>query len=301
MSGIGSRSDWLPALAAFEAAARYQNFAHAAEDLHLSASAVSHHVRKLESRLGTKLFQRHARGVSLTAHGRLLADAASDALADLDEVLQGLRNRRDEQQPVRVTMLHSFLNAWMIHRLPAFAQAYPDVGVIFETEIGLTRFDEGGPDLGIRYGPGQWQGLVSQRLMDDQLIPVAAPSLPHLASVRSARDIAHLPLLSDLAPHGWNDWFRAAGVRGIRITERYTFSESVDVLEACAQGLGAALARSRVAAPWLARGRLQTLPGPPLMTRDAYHLVYPAHRPLRPAARVFADWLLSLDFGAIDA
>ncbi|MGH8077899.1 MAG: LysR family transcriptional regulator, partial [Lysobacter sp.] len=63
------RSEWLPALAAFESAARYQNFAHAAEELHLTASAVSHHVRKLESRLGVVLFQRHARGVSLTAEG----------------------------------------------------------------------------------------------------------------------------------------------------------------------------------------------------------------------------------------
>src|SRR3990170_8619599 len=71
------RPDWLPALSAFESAARHQNFAHAAEELHLTASAVSHHVRKLEARLGVALFQRHARGVSLTAEGRQLADAAS--------------------------------------------------------------------------------------------------------------------------------------------------------------------------------------------------------------------------------
>ena len=71
------RPDWLPALSAFEAAARHQNFAHAAEELHLTASAVSHHVRKLEDRLGVALFQRHARGVILTAEGRQLADAAA--------------------------------------------------------------------------------------------------------------------------------------------------------------------------------------------------------------------------------
>ncbi|MFP2900874.1 LysR family transcriptional regulator [Corallococcus sp. 4LFB] len=69
------RTDLLPALAAFESAARHQNFARAAEELHLTASAVSHHVRKLEDRLGVVLFQRHARGVALTAEGRQLADA----------------------------------------------------------------------------------------------------------------------------------------------------------------------------------------------------------------------------------
>ncbi|MFY0576404.1 LysR family transcriptional regulator [Cystobacter fuscus] len=100
-------TDWLPALAAFESAARHQNFAHAAQELHLTASAVSHHVRKLEAQLGVALFQRHARGVSLTAEGRRLADAASSALTDMDVVLRGLRAARDEHDRVRITTLHS--------------------------------------------------------------------------------------------------------------------------------------------------------------------------------------------------
>src|SRR5207342_3199174 len=85
------RADLLPALAAFESAARHQNFAHAAEELHLTASAVSHHVRRLESRLGVSLFQRHARGVSLTFEGRQLADSASSAMADMESVVRSLR------------------------------------------------------------------------------------------------------------------------------------------------------------------------------------------------------------------
>ena len=64
------RPTLLPALGVFAAAARHQNFAHAAEELHLTASAVSHHVRKLETILGARLFLRHARGVSLTPEGR---------------------------------------------------------------------------------------------------------------------------------------------------------------------------------------------------------------------------------------
>ena len=87
------RADWLPALAAFESAARHQNFAHAGEELHLTASAVSHHVRKLEARLGVSLFQRHARGVSLTDAGRQLAHSASSAMAGMEAVLGGLRER----------------------------------------------------------------------------------------------------------------------------------------------------------------------------------------------------------------
>ena len=290
------RPDWLSALAAFEAAARHQNFAHAAEELHLTASAVSHHVRKLEARLGVSLFQRHARGVSLTAEGRLLADAAGSALTDLDGVLRGLR-ASDDRERVRITSLHSLTYTWLLPRLPEFTALHPQIRLSVDTEIALTRFDDGGPDLGIRHGPGYWPGLTAHHLMDDALFPVAAPDLPGLEQVHAAADITRLPLVSDLARQGWQDWFRAAGVHGARLDERHTFSDTTDALNAAAFGLGVALARERIAAPYLAAGRLVRLPGPVLAARWGYYVVYPAHRQLRNAARSFVDWLLAVDRG----
>src|SRR3546814_18439244 len=87
------RSALLPSLGVFAAAARHQNFAHAAAELHLTASAVSHHVRKLEASLGVALFPRHARRLTLTGAGRLLADAASAAATELDAAAQSLGRR----------------------------------------------------------------------------------------------------------------------------------------------------------------------------------------------------------------
>ena len=140
---MGMRADWLSALAAFESAARHQNFAHAAEELHLTASAVSHQVRKLEARLGVTLFRRHARGVILTPAGRQLADTAGTALADLESVLASLRPGRDQRQRVRVTTLHSLAYTWLLPRLPQFARLHPDVRLDIETDVALTRFDDG--------------------------------------------------------------------------------------------------------------------------------------------------------------
>lgn len=285
------RPDLISALAAFETAARHQNFAHAAEELHLTASAVSHHVRKLEARLGVSLFQRHARGVALTAEGRRLADAAGSALADLDSVLRSLR-ASDDHDRLRITSLHSLTYTWLLPRLPAFVAAHPQIRLSIDTEVALTRFDEGGPDLGIRHGPGHWPGLTALHLMDDALFPVAAPDLPGLAQVRTAADVARLPLVSDLARQGWHDWFRAAGVHGASLDERHSFSDTTDALNAAAFGLGAALAREQIAAPYLAAGRLMRLPGPVLTARWGYYVVYPAHRRLRSAAGSFVDWLL---------
>lgn len=286
------RPELLPALAAFEAAARHQNFAHAAEELHLTASAISHHVRKLEQRLGVALFQRHARGVALTAEGRLLADAAGSALTDLDGVLRGLHGMRDDRDRVRITTLHSLIYTWLLPRLPAFAALHPQIRLVFDSSVGLTRFDEGGPDLAIRHGPGHWPGLSAHHMMDDALFPMASRELA--APVSTPADIARLPLVSDLARQGWHDWFRAADVHGAQPDVRFTFSDSTDALEAAAHGLGAVLAREKVARPWLVDGRLQRLPGPQLPTRWNYYIVHPSHRRLRPAAQVFVDWLLSV-------
>jgi DNA-binding transcriptional LysR family regulator len=287
------RPDWLPALAAFESAARHQNFAHAAEELHLTASAVSHHVRKLEARLGQPLFQRHARGVALTAEGRRLADAAGSAMADIEGVLRTLHGTRDDQHRVRVATLHSLAYTWLVPRLQGFATLHPETRLSFDTEVALTRFDDGGPDLAIRHGPGHWPGLTALPLMPDAMFPVAAPSMPGLARVRTAAQVATLPLISDLARQGWHDWFRAAGAHGARFREVYTFSDSTDAMNAAAYGLGAALAREQIVAPWLESGRLQRLPGPAMPSRFSYFIVYPAHRSLRPAAREFVDWLMA--------
>ena len=286
------RGDWLPALAAFESAARHQNFAHAGEELHLTASAVSHHVRKLESRLGVALFRRHARGVSLTAEGRQLADAASDALTDLDGVLSELRASRDEQDRVRIATLHSLANSWLIPRLPGLVDAHPHIRLTVDTEVVLTRFEEGGPDFAIRHGPGHWPGLTAHPLMEDALFPVAAPTLPGIDGIRAAADVAGLPLVSDLGRQGWHDWFRAADVRTGALDERHVFKDSTDALEAAAFGLGAALAREKIVTSYLASGRLVRLPGPVIPARWNYYVVYPAHRRLRPAARLVVDWLL---------
>ncbi|MCP3097401.1 LysR substrate-binding domain-containing protein [Myxococcus sp. K15C18031901] len=285
-------SDWLPALAAFESAARHQNFARAAEELRLTASAVSHHVRKLESLLGTALFTRHARGVALTHEGRQLADTAGKALADVGDVLRALGDVQTERNLVRVTTLHSLAYTWLLPRLPSFTAAHPHVRLRIDSEQALTRFDESGPDLGIRLGQGPWPGLTAHHLMDETLFPVASPRMVGLDAVRAPADIARLPLVEDLARQGWQDWFRAAGLHGLHLDVRHTFSDTTSALMAAVLGLGVALAREQLTAPYFAQGSLVRLPGPALPGRTGYYVVYPAHRRPRPAARAFIDWLL---------
>jgi len=281
----------LPAFGVFAVAARHQNFAHAAEELRLTASAVSHHVRRLEAALGVKLFQRHARGVALTAEGRSLADAATSALADIDAVAIALNGVARHGSRVRVATLHSLTNCWLLPRLGRFSALHPRIRVTIETSGALTRFDDTGPDLAIRFGAGSWSALTAHHLMDEHLFPAAAPTLSGLAAVTEAIHIAKLPLVTDLAFQGWREWFRAAGIRGIRLPEMHSFTDSTDAMQAAAYGLGATLVRTRIVEPFLRSGELVRLPGPLVKARFGYYAVHPSHKRPAGAVATFLDWL----------
>jgi DNA-binding transcriptional LysR family regulator len=163
--------------------------------------------------------------------------------------------------------------------------------VIFESGLGLARFDADGPDLAIRHGAGYWPGLTAHFLMDEELFPAAAPTLPGARDLANVAAIARLPLVTDLAFQGWPDWFRAAGLRGVILPDMHTFNDSTDALRAAACGLGAVLARSRIAGPYLRSGELVRLPGPAVKARFAYYAVHPTHRRPNPSAAAFIQWL----------
>ena len=166
---------------------------------------------------GWRLFQRHARGVALTAEGRKLADAAGSALADVDGVLRSLRLARDDSDRIRITTLHSLTYTWLTAAPARLRRAHPQLRLSVDTEIALTRFDDGGPDLGIRHGPGHWPGLTAHFLMDEALFPVASPSYPGLERITRGRarraaaaDLRPLaPRLARLVPRRRRAWRQA--------------------------------------------------------------------------------------------
>ena len=281
----------LPAFGVFAVAARHQNFANAAEELGLTASAVSHHVRGLEATLGVKLFQRHARGVVLTDEGRSLADAATAALSDIDAVAIALNSVARNATRVRVAALHSLTYCWLLPRLPRFVAAHPRIRLSFETGTAITRFDHTGPDLAIRHGAGSWPGLTADYIMDEHLFPAAPPTLAGLHGVTEAAHVTTLPLVTDLAHQGWREWFRAAGVRGVRLPEMHSFTDSTDAMQAAIHGFGVILARSRIVEPYIRDGKLVRLVGPAVKARYGYFAVYPSHRRPTTGVASFLEWL----------
>jgi LysR family glycine cleavage system transcriptional activator len=283
----------LPPLRSFrvlEAAARHQNYTRAADELHLTHSAVSHQIHALEESLGTRLFERNGRQMRATEAGRQLAHdvrATLDALAAAVERVRG----GDAGNSITVSVLPSFAAAWLVGRLGGFLENNPQIELRLESTTALADFRNDGVDMAIRYGSGGYDGCESIKLFDDDLFPTMSPKLFRSLRVRAPADLARVPLLR-IRNQPWAPWFAAAGVSLAEPRRGSVFSDSELALQAAIQGQGAVLARGSLAAGKLRAGTLvapfkHRIPSP-----QTCWLVYPPQNARKPAVQLFRDWLL---------
>ncbi|MBB6251832.1 LysR substrate-binding domain-containing protein [Nitrospirillum iridis] len=284
----------LPALRAFEAAGRLLSFRQAGEELLITQSAVSHHIRQLEDSLGVALFIRHARGVTLTTAGaRYLAVVcqAFDLIAGATRDVRGQAARR----ALKVSMVPSFAANWLAPRLARFAAAHPDIDLTLDPTLDRVDVAGGAADIGIRYGPGPQpgDGLVGRLLHMDRLAPVASPDLLRRGPpLRVPADLLAHPLLFTLRPFEWDAWAVAAqlDLRGARTLQLTDYNI---VLQAAVDGQGVAMGRALLIEDRIRAGLLVRLfPGILVETpRVAHWLVWAEARTCTPAMTAFMDWI----------
>jgi LysR family glycine cleavage system transcriptional activator len=277
----------LNALQTFVAAARARNLTRAAERLHLTVSALSHQIRLLEERIDCTLFVRGPRGLKLTAEGQRLLDNVAPHLEAIEDALKPLCARCDNA--LSLSAMPSMTTSWLLPRLPVFVSRHPEVELNLDSSIDLVDFADGRYDAALRYGVGDWPGLVVESLLEEWLTPVASPAL--LAGRRRPRleDLGDLPLLCPEDP--WQEWFDLHGGKPPR---RYaaSFSDSESRQRAAVEGLGVALGRTTMARPLIEAGQLVAL-FPQLMKAKRWHyLVYPERSRKHAGFMAFREWLL---------
>ncbi|MGE8375631.1 MAG: LysR family transcriptional regulator, partial [Diaphorobacter nitroreducens] len=166
----------LNALRAFEAAARHLNLTRAAEELHVTQTAVSQHIRNLEERVGKPLFRRLPRGLALTDEGRQLVPVLSDSFARIGQALQRLADTRP-REVLTVGVVGTFAVGWLLPRLRAFHESHPFVDLRLLTHNNRVDLAGEGLDCAIRFGDGAWHGTDAERLMPAPLAPLCAPEV----------------------------------------------------------------------------------------------------------------------------
>ncbi len=286
-------------LQAFEAVARRRSFAVAAAELHLTASAISHQISRLESMLDVRLFERSAHGVRLSPAGEhylLRVGAALSAItAASDDLRQGMRNS------LYVHSAPTIASLWLMPRLRGFAQAYPDIALNLSAAHTPSDFALGQSDIDIRYGVPQWGDLVVEPLFEESIVPLASPAFIKEHKLRRVEQLLEVPLIqSNVSVVQWPEWFtrfgprHKGGQRADRPTLRFAlrFDRAMMSLDAAVQGMGVALESSTIAGEHIAAGRLRPVFEPRMSLEvKAHFVVYPARHGSRPEVVSFLEWL----------
>ena len=272
-------------LRAFEASARLRNFTLAGEELHLTASAVSHQIRALEAFYGVPLFRRNRHEVSLTPVGERLRQTVQPFLEHLSALGDDLRSR--DANRLSLTAPPSLVSRWLMPRLGAFLAAHPQVDFHLHATTALVDLDAELADVAIRYGEGHWQGLRVDKLFDEWLFPVAAPAYAQKLGTAGEALCGATLLRDDF--HSWERWFDGDGFGDAQAGP--TYSDSALLLQAAEAGHGVALGRSVLVADALDAGTLVRLGTRALRAPGAYYLVSPRDAVESSAMAAFRDWL----------
>jgi LysR family glycine cleavage system transcriptional activator len=287
----------LNALRAFEAAARHLSFLKAAEELHVTAGAVSQQIKTLEDHLSLKLFRRQPRGVLLTDAGQRYGKRIGELLDQIAGATRDLA-RQSGGSVLTVTTMPSFAARWLIPRLGAFGRLHPEIAVRTLADDKLATFKDDDVDVAIRFGAGRYAGLVSDFLFREEVFPVCSPRLLEGPQpLDRLEDLAGHTLLHD-EPHPglheleWSEWLAKHGIHHIDARQGPRFTYTHMSLTAAAMGQGLALGTSVLCADDLESGRL-VRPFPDKIVADfAYYLVFPPMALERPLVQAFHGWLL---------
>ena len=296
----------LNALRAFEAAARHLSFARAADELNVTAAALSHQIKTLETFLDTKLFERRTRSVALTDAGAALYPGLHGAFAQIRQALAALEAVNADNVLV-VSSPPGFTAKWLAPRIYRFLTAHPDIDARISSQQARANFTTDGVDCAIRNSLGPPAGLYHEKIADIRIVVVASERyIAEHGPFRKPQDLTRATLIHDTSLGGiegmpsWADFFEEVGVDHANAGRGVRFSSADHSIDAAVEGSGVLLATELIVCDDLANGRLKKLFDITLATRRAMYFVCPDGREDVPKIAAFRTWLQD-EMAAINA
>ncbi len=285
----------LGSLRVFVSVAEHLNFTRAAEALGVSVSAASLQIRVLEEYLGRSLLRRDGRHVHLTEEGAALLPRVRRSLEDLEAALDDVRAERGAGI-LRVSMLASFLQQWLLPRIPRFHAAHPGIRLYLHTSVDMVDFVHSEHQLAIRLGRGpSWPGVESEKLLEEWLVPVCTPALLRRhGPVDDPKNLERYTLLhSDSEP--WSLWRTRDSAETVNVADvpAAQFDDSTVIVRSAMRGHGLALARWSLVADEVADGTLVLACRKPVVFHESYWFVYPRRVRSLASVAAFKAWLFA--------
>ncbi|MGF1752812.1 LysR substrate-binding domain-containing protein [Vibrio makurazakiensis] len=275
----------------FYKAAELGSFKAAAEHLFVTAAAISQQIRLLEDWLGTPLFVRQHRKVTLTPEGHILFSQTQKGFAHIQD---GVRQINQDPEPNRLSIstLPSFAQHWLVPRIGDFREHHPDISMLIEPTNKLITFQDSNVDICIRYGLGDYPNIESRQIMDEVIYPVCHPIYQEKHGIYSVEDLHKAELIEDSWPDmDWNLWLERSGVKGGVSTLK--FDGSHFVLEGALSVQGVALVKHSLVYRYLQEGKLVRIGNMALRPRFNYFLCAPAGYFKRKKIKQFSSWIKS--------
>ncbi|EEG08738.1 LysR substrate-binding domain-containing protein [Pseudogulbenkiania ferrooxidans] len=282
----------LKSIIAFESVARTKSVNRAAEELGLTASAVSHQIANLESKIGRPLFTRMGRGLVLTPIGEQYLSEVTGSLADLSRATERAANQ-SEVDILRVHSSPSFGLMWLLPRLTSFQEMNGDIQLNLACSYEDVSFTGGYYDVDIRYGYGYWKDVEVRTLRNEYITPLASKDYLAKYPIKTPEDLLGQRLIFSETPLvKWQQWFGRHGVAAAHTAFDFSFDRSYMSLETAALGIGIALESTLLASVHLQRGTLVPVFDELYAVEvGAHHLVCPPQNADLPRVARFIEWI----------
>jgi DNA-binding transcriptional LysR family regulator len=271
-----NRMPSLRALRAFQVAGRHLSFKQAADDLYLTASAVSHQVRNLESFLGIDLFVRKTRSLEFTPGGLKYFEYLDGMFARLEAETHQLLEQYG-RRIIRLCVPPFFASEVLLPRLHEFQEMMPDTDIRLMTQPSLMQVHPSDADLSVLLGTGDWPELVTYPLFARKILTACSPGLKKKTAFKTYGDLDGQTLIvHENRPHSWVNWARELDIRPPRAGKIFRFDSMSAVVQAASQGLGVAIVSWPLSESWFRSGSLVRAFDEEVVTDEQFFL---AHRP----------------------
>ena len=285
-------------LKTFHVAAKRQSFKAAADELCVTASAVSQQMKTLEGQLGLNLFERGPRSLKLTEAGAYYLENIDSLFSRIESVTEQLRERYS-RSVVRLQVTPFFASELLLPQLNHFSRMHPEIDLQIATRM-IARADHAADaDVSVVVGSGSWPELASIRLFPQGFVPACAPRLLKKLDIREPADLsAHTLIAHNTRLTLWNQWAVCHGLNELKPRQLIRFDSMSAAVHAAETGVGIALVSMPLAAERFTSGTLVKVLDAEYLTGESYYLVVRHEDHQRPAVRVLMDWLVKQSPGA---
>lgn len=277
-------------LRAFCIASKCLSFKHAAAQLYLTPSAVSHQIKQLESQLGISLFKRGTRTIELTSAGKSFYQSVYPIINQLESTISQFTSKQ-QNETIIISLPEFFASELFIPQLSEWSEQNPDIDLQLETiKTGATPTNTA--DLSIILSNTKPTDSISHDLFPIRYVAACNKKLYKKLKGIGLEALRNTPLILHTArPWSWHQWADNAGVDDFSPKQIVQFDSMFGVARAAQQGMGIALVPLPLSKSWFSERLLVKLFDEELNTKDRYYLIQHENIQNRPELELFSNWV----------